>query len=57
MRNIKHYQQPNKDELKSIANQGKQNQILKMFVLTTSGKERGAGGGLVAKSCPALVTS
>ena len=57
MRNVKHYQQPKNDELKSIANQGKQNQILKMFVLTVSGKERGAGGGLVAKSCPALVTS
>ena len=41
MSNVKHYQQPKKDELKSIGNQG---------------KERGGNGGLVAKLCQTLVT-
>ena len=35
MSNVKHYQQPKKDELKSIGNQGKEKQILQMFVLIT----------------------
>ena len=56
MSNVKHYQQPKKDELKSIGNQGKEKQILQMFVLITLGKERGGNGGLVAKLCQTLVT-
>ena len=56
MSNVKHYQQPKRDELKSIGNQGKEKQILQMFVLITLGKERGGNGGLVAKLCQTLVT-